>query len=112
MLEVGVYVFGRGGRHHDSSLSSVTRGANKSNTKLSLVELCGSVLCGCGRAFIFFYLEARHHLVYNGVGVVEAEFIDSTSYFLEFKVSFAEVVLEVVPIFVCLVCVSTFIYHL
>ena len=62
------------------------------------------MLRGCGRAFVFFYLEAHHHLVNNGVGVVEAEFIDSNSYFSEFKVSFAEVVLEVFSIFLCLVC--------
>ena len=46
----------------------------------------------------------RHHLVDNGVGVVEAKFIDITSCFLEFKASFAEVVLEFVSRFVCLVC--------
>ena len=65
---------------------------------------CGSVLCVCGHAFVFVYLETRHHLVENCVGVVEAKFIDSTSCFSEFKVSFAEVVLEVFPRFVCLVC--------
>ena len=65
---------------------------------------CGSVLCGCGRAFVFIHLEERHHLVNNCIGVVEAEFIDGTSFFSEFKVSFAEVVLEVFPRFVCLVC--------
>ena len=64
---------------------------------------CGSVLCGCVSALVFVGLEALHHLVNNGVGVVEAEFINSTSCFLEFKVSFAEVVIEVVPRFVCLV---------
>ena len=61
---------------------------------------CGSVLCGGGHVFVFVDLEARHHLVNNCIGVVEAEFIDITSCFLEFKVSFAEVVLEVFP---CLV---------
>ena len=65
---------------------------------------CISMLCGCGCVFVFVYLEARHHLVNNGVGVVEAEFIDGTSCFSKFKVSFVEVVLEVVPRFVCLVC--------
>ena len=65
---------------------------------------CGRLLCGCGNALVFVNLEACHHLVDNGVGVLEAEFINSTSCFLEFKVSFAEVVFEVVPHFVCLVC--------
>ena len=65
---------------------------------------CGSVLCGCGSALVFVDLEACHNLVDNGVGVVEAEFINITSCFSEFKVSFAEVVFEVVPRFVCLVC--------
>ena len=62
------------------------------------------MLCSCGSAIIFFKLEARHHLVHNGVGVVEAKFINSTSCISEFKVSFAEVMFEVVPRFVCLVC--------
>ena len=65
---------------------------------------CGGMLCGCDSALVFVDLEARHHLVYNGVGIVEAEFINSTSCFSEFKVNFAEVMFEVVPRFVCLVC--------
>ena len=43
-------------------------------------------------------------MIDNGVGIVEAEFIDGASCFLEFKVSFAEVVLEVGPHLVCVVC--------
>ena len=62
------------------------------------------MLCGCGHAFVFVNLEARHHLIDNGVGVVEAEFIDGASCFSEFKVSFAEVVLEFGPRLVCVVC--------
>ena len=62
------------------------------------------MLCGCGCTFVFFDLKARHHLIDNGVGIVEAEFIDGASCLPEFKVSFAEVVLEVVPRFVCVVC--------
>ena len=65
---------------------------------------CGSVLCGCGSALVFVDLEARHHLVDNGVGVVEDKFINSTSCFSEFKVIFAEVVFEFVPHFVRFVC--------
>ena len=66
---------------------------------------CGSVLCGCGSALVFVDLEALHHIVDNGVGVVETKLINSTSCLSEFKVSFAEVMFEVVPRFVCLVCV-------
>ena len=62
------------------------------------------MLCGCGRAFVFVDLKARHHLIDNGVGIVEAEFIDGASCFLEFKLSFVEVVLEVGPRLVCVVC--------
>ena len=62
------------------------------------------MLCGCGCAFVFVYLEARHHLVHNGVGVVKAQFINYPSSFSEFKVSFSEVKFEVVPHFVRLVC--------
>ena len=64
----------------------------------------GSVLCGCGSALVFVDLEARHYLVHNGVGVVKAEFINRTSCFSEFNVRFAEVMFEVVPCLVCLVC--------
>ena len=62
------------------------------------------MLCGCGHTFVFVNLEARHHLIDNGVGVVEAEFIDGASCFSEFKVSFTEVVLEVGQRLVCVVC--------
>ena len=54
--------------------------------------------------FVFVDLEVRHHLVHNGVGIVKAEFINHTSCFPEIKVSFAEVMFEVVPCSVCLVC--------
>ena len=62
------------------------------------------MLCGCGRAFVFVDLEARNHLIDNGVGVVEAKFIDGASCFSDFKVSFAEVVLEFETRLVCVVC--------
>ena len=65
---------------------------------------CGSALCGCGSALVFVDLEERHNLVENGVDVMEAEFINSTSCFSESKMSFTGVVFEVVPSFVCLVC--------
>ena len=60
------------------------------------------MLCGCGRAFVFVDLEA--HLIGNGIGVVEAEFIDGDACLSEFKASFTEVVLEVDPRLVCVVC--------
>ena len=65
---------------------------------------CGSMFCGCGSALVFVNLEARHDMVHNGVGVVEDEFINHTSCSSEFKVSLAEVMFEIVPHFVCLVC--------
>ena len=69
-----------------------------------VVRELGNVLCGCGGALVFVDLEARHHLVHNIVGVVKAEFINCTSCFSEFKASLAEVMFDVVPCFVCLVC--------
>ena len=45
MLEVGVFVVHGGVQRHDSSLSSVTRGVHKGNTKLSLVELLTTIMC-------------------------------------------------------------------
>ena len=42
---------------------------------------CGSMLCDGGHAFVFINLEVCHHVVDNGVGVVEAGFIDGTSCF-------------------------------
>ena len=63
--------------------------------------LCG---CGCGCALVFADLEARHHLVHNGVGVMKSQFINFTSSFSEFNVSFAEFMFEIVPCFVRLVC--------
>ena len=49
---------------------------------------CGILLCGCVSVLVFVDLEARHNLVHNGVGVVGAKFINRTSCFYEFKVSF------------------------
>ena len=58
------------------------------------------VLGGGGCAFVLVDLEARHNLIYNGVGVVEAQFVNRSDFFPEFKVSFSEVVSEVIPCFV------------
>ena len=63
----------------------------------------GGVLCGCGCAFVLIYLEARHHLIQYGVGVVESQFVYCFSGFSEFKVSFTEVVFKIVPCFLRLV---------
>ena len=63
----------------------------------------GGVLCGCGCAFVLVDLEARHHLIHDGVSVVEAQFVNCSSGFSKFNVSFMEVVLKIVPCFVCLV---------
>ena len=63
------------------------------------------MLCGSGCGLVFVDLEARHHLVHNGVGVVKAQCINCPSSLTELKVSFAEVMFEIVPSFVRLVCV-------
>ena len=63
------------------------------------------MLCGCDSALVFVNLEARHHLVHNSVGVVKSRRINFRSSLSEFKVSFAEVMFEIVPFFVRLVCV-------
>ena len=61
----------------------------------------GGVLCGCGCvcAFVFVNLEARHHLIHNGVGVVESQFVNCSSSLSEFKVSFTEVMFKIFPCF-------------
>ena len=58
------------------------------------------MLVGSGCAFVLIALEARHHLIYNGVGVVEAQLVNCSAGLPEFKVSFSVVVLEVIPCFV------------
>ena len=60
----------------------------------------GCVLGGGGCVFVLVDLEARHHLIYDIVGVVEDQFVNRSSGFLEFKVSFLEVVLIFIPCFV------------
>ena len=57
----------------------------------------GCVLDGGGCAFILVNFEARLHLIYDGVGVVESQFVNCSSGFPEFKVSFLEVVIEILP---------------
>ena len=61
------------------------------------------MLCGCGCAFSLVDLEARHHLIHDGVVVVVAQFSNSSSGFSEFKVNFAEVMFKIFPRFVRLV---------
>ena len=58
------------------------------------------MLGGGGCAFFLVNLEAHHHLIYNGVGVVESHFVVHSSGFPEFKASLSEVVLEVILFFV------------
>ena len=58
------------------------------------------MLGGGGCAFVLVDLEARHHLIYNAVDVVESQFVNRFAGFSELKVSFSEVVFEVIPCFV------------
>ena len=58
------------------------------------------MLGGCGCAFVFVDLEARNYLIYDSVGVAEAKFVDLSAGFSEIKVSFSEVVIEIIPSFV------------
>ena len=58
------------------------------------------MLGGDGCAFVLVDLVLCHNLIYNGVDVVEAQFVNRSASFSEFKVSFLEVVLEVIPYFV------------
>ena len=41
----------------------------------------GGVLYVCCCAFILVDLEVRHHLIHDGVGVVEAQFVNFSSRF-------------------------------
>ena len=61
----------------------------------------GCVLGGGGCAFVLVDLDALRHLIYNEIGVMEAQFVDSFASFLELKVSFLEGVFEFIPYFVC-----------
>ena len=60
----------------------------------------GYVLSGGGCAFGLINLEASHHLICNCIGVVEDHFVNCSVGFPEFRVSFSEVVIEVIPCFV------------
>ena len=69
------------------------------NRGVGMVGGCefGCVLGGSGCAFVLVDLGAHHHLIYDGVGVVEAQFVNLSAGFHEFKVRFLEVVLEIFP---------------
>ena len=69
---------------------------------VGLIGRCefGCMLGGSGCAFVLVDLDVPHHLIYNGVGVVEAHFVNSSAVFPELKVSLSEVVSEVIPYFV------------
>ena len=60
----------------------------------------GYVLGGSGCAFALINLEARHHFIYDCIGVVEDLFVNCSVGFPELTVSFLEVVIEVIPCFV------------
>ena len=60
----------------------------------------GCVLGGGGYAFVLVNLEAHNNLIHDIVGVVEAQFVNRSDGFPEFKVSFLEVVFEIYPILV------------
>ena len=68
---------------------------------VGLIGRCefGCMLGGGGCAFVFVNFEVRHHLIYDGVGVVEAKFVDRYAVFSELKVSFSEVVIRNFPSF-------------
>ena len=61
----------------------------------------GCVLGGCGCVLLLVDLGVHHNLIYNGVGIVEAQFVNRSAGFPVFKVSFLEVVFEVIPYVVC-----------
>ena len=69
---------------------------------VGLIGRCefGCVFGGCGCVFVLVDLEAHHHLIYDGVGIVKSQFVNCAAGFPEFKVSLSEVVLKVVPCFV------------
>ena len=58
------------------------------------------MLGGGGCAFVLINLEARHNLIYSGVGVVKYQFVNCADGFREFKASFSVVVTEVFPYFI------------
>ena len=50
--------------------------------------------------FVLVDLEVCHHLIYDGFGVVESQSVNCSVGFPDLKVSFLEVVFEVIPYFV------------
>ena len=60
----------------------------------------GGVLCGCGCAFVLVDLEARHHMIHYGVGIVETQLVNCSPSFYEFKFIFTEFMFKIVPCFV------------
>ena len=69
------------------------------------VGLIGGCNFGCvfgdsGCVLVFVDLEVFHIVVYDGHGVVESQIVNCSAGFSEFKVSFLEVVFEVIPSFV------------
>ena len=71
------------------------------NRDVGLVCGCefGSILGGGVLLFVLVNLEVLHHLIYDGAGVVESQFVNRSAGLYELKVSFLEVVLEIIPCF-------------
>ena len=67
------------------------KGVNLGEESLYLVLHCGidliyrcklGCVLGCGGCvFILFDLEARHHLIYDGLAIVEAQFVNCSAGF-------------------------------
>ena len=60
----------------------------------------GYVLGGGACAFALIDLEGHHHFIYDCICVVEDNFVNCSVGFPEFRVSFSEVVIGVIPCFV------------
>ena len=60
----------------------------------------GCMLGGVGCAFVLVDLKVCNHLIYDGIGVVEDQFVNCSAGFYELKVSFLEVVFEIISCFV------------
>ena len=63
----------------------------------------------CGH-LVFVHLQERHHLIYDGVYIVVLQFVNFYSFLSDLKVISVEVMLEVIPSFICLGGAFTFKY--
>ena len=62
------------------------------------------MLGGGSCAFVLVDLEALHHFIYDGVDVLESQFVNHYASFSDLRVSFSEVVFEIIPFFIRLIC--------